>query len=264
MHLEAIRFFCGKTDLLLVEKPLGLTHRESLEIVRVLSESGQRAMCGLIGLYHPEFQAMYQQLDRVGPLIRVSERLHEAGAHLRQYVSKSVGVLTENGVHTLHRFFRIARQKIPDGRLRIAHCDLATREFVDAAGEDLATGQLCAKGGAVFNFDIAFHNTSVCGNGLPIQYEMVVEGDRGVVRVTGWEKCESCIDGNLTVHYEHPDGPLNGRSQYPRIHQGMQNQMDACLRFHDGTEQLHFTIDEALRTQELIEACYESARTRPE
>jgi len=141
MHLESIRYLCRKTDLLLIEKPLGRTHEESLEIVQLLYQSGQRAMCGLSGLYHPEFQAMYGQLDRVGRLTRVSEKLHEAGAHLGHYLRNPQGVLTENGIHTLHRMIRIARQCTPDEKLQITHCELARREFMDAAGEDTATGQ---------------------------------------------------------------------------------------------------------------------------
>lgn len=262
LHLDAIRHFSGKAGLLLIEKPLGLTHGESAEITELLIRAQQRAMCGLTGLYHPEFKAMYQQLGYVGDLRHVSETLHEADPQLGHYLRKPKGVLTENGIHTMHRFLRIAGQLYPDKNLDLVRCEMATHEFIGFAGEDAATGRLYVEGGPVFDFDVAFRNGSLCDNELPIQYVTVVEGSRGVVRVTGWEKCESTIDGKHFVHYEHPDGPLNKRSQYPRIHLGMRNQFDECLQFLESTELLHFTIDEALRAQELIEACYEFAPGR--
>lgn len=256
LHLNAIRHFSGKAGLLLIEKPLGLSHGEATEIVEILTRAKQRAMCGLTGLYHPEFQSMYQQLGNVGDPLHVSETLHEADPQFGQYLARPKGVLTENGVHTLHRFLRIAGELFPGKNLAVERCEMATREFIDCPGEDVATGRLRLDGGPAFDFDVAFRNGSACDNGLPVQYVTIVEGSRGVVRVTGWEKCESTIDGKHFVHYEHPDGPLNGRSQYRRIQLGMRNQLDACLQFLGSTDLLHFTIDEAARAQELIEACY--------
>lgn len=45
LHAEAVEFFGNKAKALLIEKPLGLTYKESEGIVSILAQSRVTAMC---------------------------------------------------------------------------------------------------------------------------------------------------------------------------------------------------------------------------
>jgi len=217
MHLTAVDYFASKKVAMLIEKPLGLTYSESKKIFDIISKKNVKAMCGLTGLYHPDFHAMYKQLDSIGELVKVDERLHEANPNLGTLLGEDRGALTINGIHTLHRFYKIAKMKNESKQLRVGHVELAHKYFRDCSGEDAADGTLYL-GNVPFTFHISFRDGSKCDNGWPIDYVMEVVGSKGIIKVTGYEKCEIMYgDGRKVAIYEHPDGKLGNRSQYTRI-----------------------------------------------
>jgi predicted dehydrogenase len=259
MHLEAVKFFAHEVKYMLIEKPLGENYLEAKKIADIVHKKNVHAMCGLTGLYHPEFKAMYEQLENIGDLLEVSENLHEANPGLGRHLSKEHGVLAENGIHTLHRFFKIASLTNPKYKLRAEKVELSNDYFKGCPGEDTAKGEL-ALDTTPFKFNVSFRNKLSCDNGKPIDYTVEIQGSEGVIKVTGWEKCESTINGEHKVHYEHPEGPLIDESQhYPRIKIGLEKQIEEFIRFIKSEEKIHFTLEEALKAQGLVEECYRKA-----
>lgn len=258
LHEEAVSYFSSKKTAMLIEKPLGLTSDESARIVDRVKQEQVPAMCGLTGLYHPEFRAMYKQLDSIGDLLDVSERLHEANPGLSHLLNGERGVLTLNGIHTLHRFYKIASVKNRDKTLKADNTVLDHRYFRKRA-EDDAQGTLYL-GSIPFTFSMSYRDGTTCDNGWPIDYVLEVSGTEGKITVTGYEKCETRYnDGRTEVNYRHPKGPLNGRSQYSRIGLGLEREIEEFMRFLGTGQKVHHTLDEALAGQKLVEECYRVA-----
>lgn len=202
---------------------------------------------------------MYTLLVQIGAVTHVREILHEASPELQIYLQNERGVLTINGIHTLHRFWKIARLLLPTETLRIESVSLEKGAFPGAVGEDRATGVL-RLAGSTFQFDVAYVNGPNCANGWPIEYVTEIKGTHGSIRVTGWERCDSSIGGRWENAYAHPDGPLHGTSQYPRIRLGVIEQVRDFFRFFREGGHLHHTLKEALHAQLLLEKCYAAAR----
>ena len=257
-HAAAVTHFASTGTPMLIEKPLGGTLTEAQAVAAALEQRDVPAMVGLTGLYHPEFHAMYGQLGAIGELISVTERLREAGPGLGHYLDDERGVLLLNGIHTLHRFHRIAALKRAGEGLAVDEVVLSHGEF-EMRGEDRASGRL-RLGSIPFAFEISFRNAAECDNGWPVDYGIEVVGTRGRIAVTGFESCETHrADGTVEVVYRHPEGPLRGRSQYGRITLGLRAEIEEFLRFLASGESRHHTLDEALAGQALVEACYEKA-----
>ena len=218
-------------------------------------------MCGLTGLYHPEFFAMYEQLDSIGDLVVVKERLHEANPDLARILGEKRGVLTVNGIHTLHRFYKIASLIDKNKPLRVADVSLTHKYFM-MEGEDGAEGTLFL-GNIPFNFSMSYRNDSKCDNGWPVDYVLEVIGTKGKITVTGYEKCETHFnDGTSEVNYQHPEGPIGRQSQYSRIGSGLRTEIQEFMRFFGREQKQHHTLEEALAGQKLIEECYRIATAK--
>src|SRR3989338_7334183 len=260
MHRQAFDFFASTARRLLVEKPLGNTYAESALIAKNAKDTQTPTMCGLTGLYHPEFRAMYEALSTLGHIKEVRERIHEANSQLHRFLHEGHGVLTENGIHTLHRFYKIASLIDPTNALEVKEVALSKRYFRGCAGEDYAAGRLML-GNIPFTFELSFRDGTKTDNGWPIDYRTEIIGEKGTILVTGWEKCETNFaDGTHEVHYAHPDGPLQTHSQYSRIRRGLEDQINEFLRFALSGEQQHFTLGEAVQAHRLVEECYAAAR----
>ena len=257
MHGEAIRAFLKRKTCLLVEKGIGATLKESKEIHEEIKESKLNVMCGLTGLYHPEFQAMYKNILRIGNLVEVEEQLHEASRYLINYLTSERGVLTSNGFHTIHRFLKIASLFNLQGDFAMEKVKLSKKYFPEARGEDSGEGILRILN-IPFRFNLSFRKDE-CDNGLPIEYWIKIRGDKGEIKVIGWESCELRTNGNKEKPYEHPEGHLNGQSQYSRIPLGLEKQIDEFLEFIKSESKEHPTLQESLRTQEVLERIYEKA-----
>lgn len=258
LHESAVSHFAEAKVPMLIEKPLGLTYGEAERMMAVLKRERVPAMCGLTGLYHPEFVAMYRQLPAIGDLVSVTERLHQAHPLLRRTLSEAQGVLAVNGIHTLHRFHKIASQQASDPVFSVDEVTLGHDAFSEH-GEDHAKGTLHL-GGTPFTFDVSFHNRTECDNGWPIDYGIDIVGTRGKIVVTGHYKCETLLDGvPAEVNYAHPDGPLERQRTYPRTLIGITAELEAFLEFLGTGEEQHFTLHEALAGQALVEACYAKA-----
>ena len=262
MHKEAIKFFSDKQRALLVEKPLCLTYKESKETFEEIENSQLRVMCGLTGLYHPEFKKMYEQIKNIGKIKRIKEKLHEASPNLKKYLNTKKGVLTINGIHTIHRFYKIAKILNPAERLSIEKVIISNKHF-KSEGEDSATGVL-KLGSIPFEFDISYRNCDKCDNGYPIEYETKIEGEKGVIHVIGWESCELETGGRILTLYRHPDGPLSGQSQYSRVELGLKEQIKEFFSFVQSNEKIHPTVKECIDAQKLLEECYQKADRKRE
>jgi predicted dehydrogenase len=257
LHSEAVSYFSSWKIPMLIEKPLGLTYEESKEIVKQVRDVP--SMCGLTGLYHPEFRAMYEQLPTIGNLISVDESLHEANPDLARVLAENQGVLTISGIHTLHRFHKIASLIDNSKALEIESILLDHRSFM-LPGEDIAKGTLYM-GSVPFTFDMSFRNNRKCDNGLPTDYILKIKGTKGTINVTGWEKCETYYnDGRAFINYNHPNGSLGTRSHYPRISLGLRTEIQEFVNLLKTGERNHHTLEEALAGQKLIEDCYDKAK----
>ena len=255
LHEAAVSCFAGAGIPMLIEKPLGFTCDESQRIVDMIRRENVPAMCGLTGLYHPEFRAMYGQLSSLGELVSVHERLHEANPDLARLLGGRRGVVALNGIHTLHRFHRIALLKDPNKALQVADVALSHDNFMTRA-EDHAAGTLCL-GGTPFTFSMSFRNDSECDNGWPVDYGIEIVGTLGKIVVTGHEKCETFgHDGTTEVNYQHPGGPLMGQPRYERIALGLTVEIREFVQFLATGQKQHYTLEEALAGQRLVEDCY--------
>jgi predicted dehydrogenase len=210
-------------------------------------------MCGLTGLYHPEFSAMYKQIGKIGEIVKVEERLHEAHPNLIRVLDQARGVLTINGIHTMHRFFKISDMK-GLGELKPQRV-LLDKKYFKLIGEDYAEGELRA-GTVPFHFSMSFRNGNECDNGLPIDYNLRITGTKGFVEVEGYESCHTVVDGKRFTNYQHPDGALLGQSQYPRIRIGLEKELREFLIFLKRRELEHHSMLESMSGQRVIESCY--------
>ena len=259
LHAEAVSYFSSRKIPMLIEKPIGLTYEESKRIIETVKREQVPAMCGLTGLYHPEFRAMYEQLRTIGDLVSIHEKLHEANSNLARVLGEERGVLTMNGIHTLHRFYKIASLKDDTKTLEVGNITLDHRYFM-MPGEDYAEGILYL-GQIPFTFSMSFRNGRKCDNDLPIEYILEIKGTKGIIIVIGYEKCETHYHtGKTVVNYQHPNGPLRMESQYSRIGLGLRAEIQEFIRFLGTKKKKHHTLEEALAGQKLVEECYAIAK----
>lgn len=256
MHRDAIKFFSKDKKKLLVEKPFCLTYEESKKAFEDIKKSELRVMCGLTGLYHPEFRAMYEHLADIGKIKRVKEKLHEANPRLDKYLQNVRGVLTINGIHTLHRFYKMAQMINPDDKLQIEETIILNNSFKNVRGEDYAKGKL-KLGNIPFEFEMSYKKDE-CENGLSVEYETEIFGEKGKLHVVGWEKCDLILNEIKTELYAHPEGHLIGSSLL-RVGIGLEEQVREFFRFIKSEEKIHHTVQEGIEAQRLVEECYQKA-----
>ena len=184
--------------------------------------------------------------------------MDEANPGFKKYLQNKRGVLTINGIHTLHRFYKIAQIINSNDELRVEEIAYSNNSFKSVLGEDYARGIL-KLGSIPFEFEISYRNNK-CENGFPIEYETKIFGERGELHVIGWEGCELNFDGKRTRLYAHPEGHLNGKSHYLRIEIGLREQIKNFFKFIQSGEKIHPTIKESIEAQKLVEECYRVAK----
>ena len=266
LHLLAVEYFAPKGIAMLIEKPLATDYKEALQIQQVLSQCEVPAMCGLLGLYHPEFRARYDNLQSIGEILSVAENLHEANPGLERFHDETRGVLNINGIHTIHRFYKIASLIAIEEILIPDQIFLSRNHFASYTAEDTAQGLLTLgrNNKVPFSFSMSFRNSHKCDNKKKIDYTTKIDGKNGTILVTGWEKCELLKNGKTTSLFTHDLGPLGNASQYTRIAISLEKEIDEFIRFEHSARnsgnKMHFTLNEAVASHRLLEECYMKAQ----
>ena len=257
-HLEMCSFAAGRGVNVLCQKPLAPTIEECREIVRVCNASGVRFMVNENWRWQPWYREIKRLLDagEIGQLfsmtfmMRMGDGWGEDAYLGRQPYFREMPCLLiyETGVHFIDTFRFLA------GEVESVYVRARKLNPV-IAGEDCVHVMLNFEGGAVGVWDANRYNETEYPNPRYTFGTFIVEGSKG--------KIEMDSDANMRIK---PLGEPSRTHEYP--HEDVNFCGDSCYfaqrHFVDclvSGEPFETSGAEYLKTWDVQEACYESAKS---
>ena len=230
-----------------MEKPLGVTARDGLDISEAIADTGTPAMIGLTGRFHPEFQTAYKAMadGEIGPIVSMNERIHSGPAHRKdifcQNQSQGRGIGLENGIHTFDRIQWFTNSHITriDGVYK-------SNQHLLLPVDDYVTGVAVNDSGQRIPFSLRWTDHQ------EYDYVFQISGAAGLITVEGFSRCTLTKRTKKKILYEHNLADSLRERHKP----GFAAELKHFAAYLRGETSVNF-VNEALAAQKAVELLYE-------
>jgi predicted dehydrogenase len=238
-HLEAALAALGAGKAVLIEKPMTATVQEAEELRLAVARSNRPLMVAHTLRYNVVLRALRAQLSALGRVIqvRMSQRLEPSSlSWQREHQAVGRGSILLTGVH----LFDAVRWIFQD---EVAEVFCRARRVLNPAQEDFfAASVVLARSGIHADLEVSKYTQS-----RSCRIEVV--GERGQFLGDYWNHRLMLVDGR-----EERFEPLP-----PELLTVEETLRDFCRHLLAG-KAMPITVEDGLRTLEISEACYASAR----
>lgn len=251
LHLPAIESIAefSPKSIILLEKPLSTNLENSLKLAEIVEKEKIRTMIGLTGHYHPEFSSAYENLEKIGKIQGLDEKIHLGAENFpaENYLPiNGRGIVLENGVHTFDRFILFGHSGINIDSIVLTH--IGDDNFKRNC-DDNAAGSLTMKNLIPATFSFAWYNYN------HEDYIFTVNGEDGQIQVRGFKYSELISKtGKSKILFQH-DLSLSLRDRH---RPGINAELRDFKKFIKGGSS-PYLFSYALEAQKTIEKIYSIA-----
>ncbi len=259
LHAPIAEFAARNRAHVLTEKPLSITYEDAVSMVSTARECGVALGVLFQNRYNPGSSLIKNALDS-GMLGRInagrlfvtldrSDSYYKASDWKGTWESEGGGVVMDQAIHTidLMRWFI-------GGEIEYVDATISNRAHHNIEVEDSAEGIIKYQNGVL----ASFFTINYYGYDAPVELELHCQ--KGIARLVGDKACISFGDGRELIADRNPGDTFDygGTKQYFGVSHVKQIQ-NFYLALRNGVEP-EFTGEEALKTQKLVCAIYDSGR----
>lgn len=254
LHSE-VTIYCLNAGVdVLCEKPMDISYAKALQMKDAADRSGRKLGIIFQNRYNPGTQFAVQLLEsgKIGALKGVSANLtwcrdqkyYDQDDWRGKWATEGGGVLINQAIHTVDLTRYLTNSEVISVSASASH-----RGYTQVEVEDTAEGVVKFENGV----EVMFFFSNNCFRDRNIQVELFCE--KGVISILGANATATYDDGTVEESYDSSELKNQGKAVY-----GVGHFAQITEYYTEGAEdKVRKTVEEALKTQKLLEDIYDSA-----
>ena len=254
LHSE-VTIYCLNAGVdVLCEKPMDISYAKALEMKDAAEKSGKKLGIIFQNRYNPGtiFAVKLLKSGKIGALKGITANLtwcrdqkyYDQDSWRGKWATEGGGVLINQAIHTVDLTRYLTNSDVISVSASASH-----RGYTDVEVEDTAEGVVKFENGT----EVMFFFSNNCPRDKNIQVEVFCE--KGVISICGANASATYDDGTIEESFNDSDLKAQGKAVYGTGHFSQITEY-----YTEGAEdKVHQTVEEALKTQKLLEDIYDSA-----